>query len=89
MHPLLAGAMAIGVSLVTIGLGMALVSHSEMEGMIQSGATDLDEQLESLNDRSMAGVYLASIGAGVTVFALLIDENRRKKEREKKRGFLY
>lgn len=83
MHRAHAAIMAIGVSLFVVGVGIALVNHSE------AMATDLTERFDSSNDRTMVGVFLAAIGAGLAVFALLIDEARRSMEREKRRGFFY
>lgn len=89
MHPIIAGMMAVGVALFVVGLGMVLVVHSEAEEMIRSDVAGLEARLYSLNERAAKCIYLTAIGAGVTVFALLIDENRRNKEREKDRGFFY
>ena len=89
MYRILAGVMAVGVFLVTIGLGKAVISHSEVEAMIQTGPLELVPYIESMNDRTMNGIYLAAVGAGMLVFALLIDGGLREKERAKKRGFFY
>lgn len=89
MHPILAGALAVGIFIFTVGVGMTLINHSEVDDMIKSGAVESSAQIESLNDRTMTGVIIAGIGAGVTVFSLLIDEGRRQKESADKRSFFY
>lgn len=73
----------------TIGVATTLTSHSEAVELIRSESADMDDRLQSLDDRTMEGVCLAAVGAGVTVFALLIDEGRRMKERLSKRGFFH
>ncbi|MBN1677733.1 MAG: hypothetical protein JW880_04270 [Candidatus Thermoplasmatota archaeon] len=89
MHAVLAGAMAVGVFLFTIGAGLAVVSHSEVDALIRYGSADMSESLDSLNDRDMRGVFLAAFGVGIAAFALLIQEAITEKEKQEKENFFY
>lgn len=89
MHIAVAGAMALGVFVFAVGLGAAVVNHLEALAVIESGVAGSEEYLEVLNDRTTAGIVVASAGAATVVFSALIDENHRQRERAKRRGFFY
>ena len=89
MRILPAAIMSVGILVFTIGIGMFIVYFSETKSLEYVGTESATERRESLNGKALQGFYLMSIGAALATFIIMIDEDRRAKERELEKGFFF
>jgi len=89
MRILPAAIMSVGILVFTIGIGMFIVYFSETKSLEYVGTESATERRDSLNGKAMQGFYLMGIGGGVAMFIIVIDEDRRSKERELEKGFFF
>lgn len=87
MKILLAAIMCIGILVFSIGIGTFIVCFTEAKAIALVETESATERRESLNEKALQGFYLMGIGGGAAIFIIMIDEDRRAKERELEKGF--
>jgi hypothetical protein len=89
MRPIIAGIMTVGIAFFIVGIGTFFVHHWDARALNETTDVGLIEHRESLNERALQGLYLGAAGASVTIFMIMIDEERMAEERRKERGFFF
>lgn len=89
MRILPAAIMSVGILVFAIGIGMFIVYFSETKAVAYVGTESATERRDSLNETALQGFYLMGIGGGVAMFIMLVDEDRRARERELEKGFFF
>lgn len=81
--------MCVGILVFTVGIGMVIVYHSESENLDYVFTDYAIARRDSLMRSAMEGFVLMGIGGAVTIFIVMVDDNRLAKEREKEKGFFF